>query len=64
MIRAFTSMSGDGKDGTLGNISGKAWRMAQALSKATKPNTINVFVTKKNKASLYSVRKPRTVEVQ
>jgi len=57
-------MSGDGKDGTLGNISGKAWRMAQALSKATKLNTINVFVTKKNKASLHSVRKPRTVEFQ
>jgi hypothetical protein len=55
-------MSGDGKDGTLGNISGKAWRIAQALSKATKPNTIKVFVTKKNKASLYGVRKPRAVE--
>lgn len=48
------SNAGGGIGGGFGNICGKAHKMDKALSKATCPNTINMLVTKKNRASSIS----------
>ena len=46
---------GDGNVGTVGKRSGKACKIASPLSKATRPKTMRMFVTRKKTASLLQV---------